>query len=496
MLNRRQMICQSTLAAAWMAAPRRLLAISPHSHASGTSPRLAPFQDPLRIPPVLTPIARGKTSFYTMTMRAGLTKLHRDLPPTVVWGFNGLYPGPTIQAVRGSPVVIRQFNQVPDHQGHAEMPQALPAVHLHGAHVAPEDDGHPREAIPRGGFRDYLYPNHQRAATLLYHDHSHGLTGLHVYYGLAGVYLITDPAENILNLPKGEYDVPLIIQDRILNFDGSFNYPLNDKTRESGVLGDTILVNGVVQPYLEVARRKYRFRIINASNARMYDLQLSSGRPLIQVGTDGGLLPEPSEKWVVTLGPFERAEVVIDFSAYPLGSQVVLKNCLSCTDGTADVMRFDVRQAEPDNSDLPDCLSEWADLPINRQVAPRRFILDRQSGQDGLKWVINDQTFDMNNPPLARVKLGDVERWQFVNPTTHPHPVHIHLIQFQILEVNGQPQDPSKHGWKDVFVVPPSGQIVVAARFEGYTGRYLFHCHNLEHEDLGMMADYEIVAEP
>ena len=497
MLTRRKMIGRLALGAAGMAGgPWRLLAHNddPHLPAAGSSPILAPFQNALPIPPVLQPVRRGKTQFYTLTMRAGLAKLHRDLPSTVIWGFNGLYPGPTIRARKGEPVVVRQINHLPEDLAHGAhgAGQVDPSVHLHGAHVAPGDDGHPRESIPRGGFRDYHYPNQQRGTTLFYHDHSHGKTGLNVYRGLAGTYLIDDPEEDLLALPKGDFDVPLMIQDRILGADGSLIYMLDSDTRETGMLGDCLLVNGVVQPFFKVAARKYRFRIVNASNARIYQLQLSSGQPLIQIGTDGGLLPKPIAKSMIEIAPAERIEVVVDFSVYPPGTKVVLRNCMACTSRVAEVMRFDVESASPDPSLLPDCLSAWEELPTGLTVT-RQFILNRQTVNNETAWVINGQIFDVNNPPLAQVKHGTVERWRFVNPTNHPHPVHIHLVQFQVIEINGVLQDPSRHGWKDTLVAPPGGQIVVAARFDGYTGKYLFHCHNLEHEDLGMMADYEIV---
>jgi spore coat protein A, manganese oxidase len=512
MLNRRQMIHRTALSSAALALPAGALAqlvgkprdpiCGPNAFLNAaqrskakSSPLLTPFVDPLRIPPTLVPAVRGKTHFYALTMKAGFAKLHRDLPTTVVWGFNGLYPGPTIRARKGNPVVVRQINYLPDHPAHDGGMAPLPAVHLHGAHVAPLDDGHPREAIPAMGWRDYHYPNHQRGTTLFYHDHSHGMTGHHVYHGLAGTYVIDDPAELALNLPRGEYDVQLLIQDRLFNPDGSLHYELTPEVQEMGLLGDTLLVNGIVQPFFKVAARKYRFRIVNGSNGRIYELQLSSGQPLIQIGTDGGLLPRPALKSVIQLAPSERADVVMDFGAFSVGTQVILKNCQSCTGTTAALMRFDVDRTAADDSDVPDCLSSWEDLPIDAQTTARQFTLDRQLGPGGTStWVINGQSFGMNNPPLAQVPHGAVERWRFVNPTNHPHPIHIHLIQFQVLEINGQAQDPSAHGWKDTLVAPPNGQIAVAARFSGYTGRYLFHCHNLEHEDLGMMADYEIVS--
>lgn len=490
MLNRRHMLRNTAFGvAAILSTPRRLFA-------EDASPLLTPFKDPLRIPPVLAPVVRGKTDYYTLTMKAGLTKLHSDLPRTVIWGYNGSFPGPTIRATKGRPVVIRQINQLPEFteaSNGASMSAAMPAIHLHGAHTKPEDDGHPRESIMPGDYRDYHYPNHQRGTTLVFHDHSHMQTGHHVYLGLAGIYQIDDPAELSLGLPSGEYDVPLLIQDKFFNSNGALRYSIEGANREFGILADTVFVNGVVQPHFKVAARKYRFRIVNGSNARIYDLQLSSGRPLVQIGTDGGLLHKPQEKSVITMGPLERVDVVIDFSAYPVGTSVVLRSCASCTDRTAEIMRFDVNRTAADTSIVPDCLSEWTDLPVGADTVTRQFVLNNQNTPNGSLWIINGQVYETTNPPIASVKLGAVEKWRFTNPTNKFHPIHIHLVQFQILNVNGQPQDPSKHGWKDVFLIAPGGEVTVAARFDGYTGKFLMHCHNLEHEDMGMMADFEVV---
>ena len=384
MLNRRQWLQAGVAGAAgWLASSQWRMRAHDPGMPAGSSPVLTPFVDPLPIPPASIPRRQGKTQCHTLVMRAGLTRLHRDLPLTTIWGFNGQYPGPTIRAVKGEPVVVRQIHRLPEISGvssshgmPADMPAGLPAVHLHGGHVAPEDDGHPREGIVPGGFRDYHYPNAQRGTTLFYHDHSHGQTGRRVYHGLAGVYLIEDPAERVLNLPRGEFDIPLLVQDRLVNADGSLNYPLDAASRENGMLGDLILVNGVVQPYLQVRARKYRFRIINGSNARIYVMQLSSGRPLVQIGTDGGLLPSPIEKAVLRLAPAERADMIIDFAAEKPGSRVVLRNCASCTGSTSSIMRFDVVGQAFDDSDLPDCLSGWENLPVNARIEPRR---DRKS---------------------------------------------------------------------------------------------------------------------
>jgi len=484
-------------AALWALPAGRLAASEGHGGGSIASPNLTPFVDPLPIPAESRPLMRGGVAHHTLVMKAGLAKLHRDLPMAVIQGYNGLFPGPTIRARCGEPLVVRQINRLPavmePDPVHGTM-AADPAVHLHGAHVAPEHDGHPRDSIPHGRHRDYHYPNSQRAMTLFYHDHSHGHTGRRVYMGLAGLYLIEDPRERLLNLPSGEFDIPLLIQDRVLLADGSPRYALDAEARETGVLGDIILVNGVAMPYLKVKPRKYRLRIVNGSNARIYQLQLSSGRPLVQIASDGGLLPAPVEKAVIPLAPSERVEVVADFAGLPQGAHVVLMNCHGCDGPASHIMRFEVEGPAGETSVVPGCLSEWRDLPVDERQPPRQILLDRQSAPSGATWTINGKVYHMDNPPVATVRLGAVERWRFLNPTNHPHPVHIHLVQFQVLNINGVRQDPASHGWKDTLVAPPGGEITVAARFAGHTGKYLMHCHNLEHEDLGMMADYEIVA--
>jgi len=508
MLNRRRMLRNSFLSLMTLASnPLRLLGSADMKmtmDAPGKSPWLDLFTDPLRLPPVLKPEVRGKTHLYTITLKQGSAKMHSRLPATSVWGFDGLFPGPTIKATKGLPVVVRFVSELPDTHGMSSGSDGLalmyPSVHLHGAHVAPQDDAHPLEAVPGVSVRQYHYPNNQRAATLLYHDHTHGQTGMHVYLGLAGLYLLDDPEEQELGLPSGDYDVPLLIQDRLFNKDGSLNYVLDDHTRETGMLGDRILVNGVVQPYFKVARRKYRFRIVNGSNARVLYLRLGTQAEFTQVGTDGGLLPKPMRKQMVELSPFQRADVVIDFSGYEKGTKVVLRNCNdflwspNCSGPSTFVMRFDVDRDAPDESVVPPALAPWQNLPITAETVTREFKLTRKSTPDGTVWMINGRTYDMSAPPEVKIKHGAVEKWKFINLTGHQHPVHIHLIQFQVIDINGVPQDPSQHGWRDVLVAPPNGHMTVVARFSGYTGRYLFHCHNLEHEDLGMMSDYEIVS--
>src|SRR5262249_39278496 len=277
LLTRRQLLKLGVLGGAGLLLPDKAYAQALHS------PPVQPFANPLVIPPVLAPISSDDSrDYYEITMEQTQAEI---IPGTLttIWAYNGLYPGPTIKARSGRPIAIRQINQLPESM----------SIHLHGGHTPPSSDGHPYDLIPPGSDKQYDYPNNQRPCILWYHDHAVDYTGRHVYMGLAGFYILTDDLEDTLPLPTGDNDVPLLIQDRLFNADGALNYPLDDQTILAGVLGDTILVNGVIQPYFEVGTRKVRFRIVNGSNTRFYRLALSSGDPLIQIGSDGGLLAQP-----------------------------------------------------------------------------------------------------------------------------------------------------------------------------------------------------------
>lgn len=479
--------------------PSRLLA---HGGMPGpTAPTvkvLAPFVDALRIPPVLKPKAGGKVDAYSVTMQAGMSKCHRDLPATPILGYNGIYPGPTIIARKNRAVTIRQTNFLPipmgDSHGGVAAPM-LPAVHLHGAVVAPENDGYPGDGVAyRGGTRDYFYPNQQRACALWYHDHTHGLTGERVLRGLAGMYLLRDTSvEAKLKLPGGARELPLIIQDRSFVADGSFYYNLDAGTLEGGFEGEHILVNGVVQPFLNVDTALYRFRVLNASNARSYRLALHNGDAIIQIGTDGGLLQRSRMLPSIEIFPSERVDLIIDFTKIPVGSKLVLQN-LNGTGTASTVMRFDVTRRVTETRKVPVFLQAWEELPEKESAGTRNFTLGRQTIAGDLTWTINGQAYDATKPPLARPVVESIEHWNFVNPTSHPHPMHLHLVQFQVVNINGVPQEASEFGWKDTVVVPPASEVTIVAKFSKYTGRYVFHCHNLEHEDFAMMGEFEVVA--
>src|SRR3954454_25250506 len=230
---------------------------------------------------------------------------------TLILGYDGRYPGPTLKGTRGRPVEVRMINN-----GGRDL-----NTHLHGGVTPTESDGQPHDPIANGAERTYRYPSVQDAATLWYHDHAHGQTAATVFAGLAGFYIHSDPENAALELPEGDYDVPLLIQDRAFNADGSFRYKLDV---DRGYRGDTILVNGQIAPRMKVQRRLHRLRFLNGSNARPYSLALGNNRPLAQIASDVGLLPAPVVRTSIPMQPAERVEVLVDFSKAGIGSSLVL----------------------------------------------------------------------------------------------------------------------------------------------------------------------------
>jgi spore coat protein A len=477
-----------------------------------------PFQVPLPIPPVARPVrSAGDTDYYEITQRPAEVEILPGVR-TTIWGFDGRFPGPTIEARSGRRSVVRHHNAL-------ELPVS---VHLHGGRTSPEHDGYPTDLIlPAGerdgtaytggdgtagwsfhpGSKDYIYPLEQRAASLWYHDHRMNFTGPQMYRGLAGFHLVHDDEDDALPLPKGDKDIPLMICDRAFAEDGSMLYPaLDPSLREmpgvepaytEGVLGDVILVNGAPWPVLEVTNTRYRFRLLNASNARNYKLTLDprpqEGAAFIQVGSDGGLLPKPIEHHELKIAPGERYDLVVDFSRYPVGSHVTLANTYARA-RQRDVMRFRVTRRERDESVIPKRLSDFEQLRASQATVTRDFRFQRGTGRPNdpiLKtWTINDHGFDPMQV-AARPRLGDTEIWRFT--TDFHHPVHLHQVHFQVLSRHGREPDRQDAGWKDTVDLKAHDQVDVIVRFDGFRGRYVFHCHNLEHEDMAMMANYQIV---
>ena len=451
------------------------------------SPRVPQFTLPLAIPPVLQPVrSTATTDYYEVIQKEARVEIIPGLQ-TTIWGYNGIFPGPTFRVRSGREIVVKQTNLLPDGV----------VVHQHGGVTPPDSDGYPTDLIPPGGSREYVYPNGHRAATMWYHDHAMDNTGYHNYLGLAGFYIVEDEVEDRLPLPRGRFDVPLLIQDRRFAADGSLVF---DPLGHIGVIdGDVLLVNGVPWPHFEVANRRYRFRILNGSNSTVFKLALGSGQPLTQIATDGGLLSAPVASPAIPLGMAERVEVVIDFSQYPIGSRVVLQN-LDGAGRLGEIMRFDIVRAEPDDSAVPATLRPAEPIPEASAARTREWVFGPRatlSAVPPVEWTINGRDFDPNRID-ATPRLGDVEIWHIRNATElniggMDHPVHIHLIDFQILDRAGIKPAPYEAGWKDTVLVPKGKEVRVIARFAGYRGKYIMHCHNLEHEDAAMMTNFEVV---
>ncbi|MFB7328416.1 multicopper oxidase family protein [Streptomyces sp. NPDC056190] len=440
-------------------------------------------------------------------------------------GYDGIFPGPTFVGRSRHRMVVEVDNRLP-------VPTSM---HLHGGVTPPGSDGYPTDLLlPLGcgsamrkgayrahqgghgmhvpasgwkvteGFKSYEYPLEQRAATLWYHDHRMDFSAPQVWRGLAGMFLVHDDEEDALPLPGGVKDVPLMLCDRSFEADGSFRYPAKsphcagepgvDEAYMDGVLGDVQLVNGAPWPLLDVANTRYRFRLLNASNARRCRLTLVPDKgprlPFVQIGSDAGLLPAPQRLDEVPVSPAERFDVVVDFSACPVGTEVTLVNTVA--DGRMrQVMRFRVTRAEKDPSRVPDRLSKEASLDPAVPAPVRHFDFRRTVGAgDREMWTINDRPFD-SSQTLATPRLGSVERWRF--SSDFHHPVHLHLAHFQVVSRGGKPPAASDAGWKDTVDVRPYEVVEVLVRFDGYKGRYMLHCHSLEHEDMAMMANFSVV---
>jgi len=505
--------------------------------------QLTPYLDALPVPGPATPVSGspGATATYDISMKEFQQQLHSELPaPTTVWGYDDgtgpFTPGPVIVARTDNPVTVNWTNDLRDFNSgllrtdhyleqsaddlsciHGAENDAKTVVHLHGGHVPAAVDGYPESTfLPGAPAVQYVYPNNQWAAPIWFHDHALGITRLNVYMGLAGLYLIRDSVEDALNLPTGGFDVPLIMQDRKFNPDGSYFYP---GTWQDMFFGDKVMVNGKVWPYLDVDQGKYRFRLLNGSGSRVYTLSLnppSGSLTFTVIGNEGGLLEVPAHGVsALTIGPGERYEVIVDFSSYATNDEILLENSAPAPfpNGSVDVtkvMKFVVTDQAGDTDAVPNPLRTIERLQEIDSVMTRDLEL-KKSGLDDCGrsiWEINGLHWDdITEEPV----LGTTEIWRFINDSGVSHPMHMHLVFFQILDrdgftrgtggeiiPNGAPQSPplEESGWKDTAMVGPTEILRVIARFDDYTGKYAYHCHILEHEDHEMMRQFRVVPEP
>jgi len=461
----------------------------------------------------------AKVPYFRLPMRELSRKIHRDLPPARIWCYGDSSPGLTVEARSGQPLLIDWPNELPakhflpiDHNLHgaeADNPEVRGVAHVHGAKTSPENDGYPEDWYVPGKSRAYFYPNNQEPATLWYHDHTMGINRLNIYAGMFGLFIIRDDFEDRLNLPKGPYEVPLVVYDRRLRQDGQLDYPVSGDAARPWVpeaFGEVMVVNGKAFPFLNVEARKYRFRVLNASNGRFFHLSLENEQTMLQIGTDQGLLPAPVALMSSLLAPGERADLIIDFTGFE-GRQIALKN------DSFFVMQFRVGELKsPDTSVVPSALRAAPKIPESAAVKTRPLALIENMSMQGesMSMLLNNTPWHM--PVTENPVLDSVEIWSFINTTDDSHPIHLHLVRFQILDrrrfepflyqTTGEirftgpvtPPAPEEAGWKDTVRADPKMVTRIIVRFEGYVGRYVWHCHVLEHEDNEMMRPYEVIA--
>jgi spore coat protein A, manganese oxidase len=487
---------------------------------------LKPFVDPLPLPATMRssgmrpdPEDPSKSiPFYRVNAEEIHQRVHRDLPPTRMWGFNGCSPGPIFETKSGQGLMVEWANRLPlrhflpiDHTLHgaeADKPEVRCVVHLHGGRTPAASDGYPEDWVVPGKSLLYHYPNKQDAALLFYHDHTMGINRLNIYAGMQGLFVIRDEAEDALNLPKGKYEIPLMLFDRFLRADGQLEYPVSGNPESPWVpevYSNVMLVNGRLSPYLEVEPRRYRFRVMNGSNARFFRLSFGDQLEMHVIGGDQGLLEAPVKAKHALLSPAERTDLLFDFSAHA-GEKLLLKS------DSFDIMEFRVAASgSKDESPLPTALRTIKRIPESAAVRTRRLTLDEKMDkvQDSMGMLLNNTPWHM--PVTEKPVIDTTEIWELVNLTEDTHPIHLHLVKFQILDrrsfdvfhfqdtgemrYTGRavPAGPEEAGWKDTVRCEKGHVTRIIVPFEGYKGRYVWHCHLLEHEDNEMMRPFEVV---
>ena len=423
-----------------------------------------------------------------------------------MWTYGGTFPGPTIKRPTGSLTKVTFVHDLPKSAGSL-------TVHQHGGHQSSADDGQPtRQLIRRGTRRTYTYPLVESGKPMpgnfrFYHDHRMDRTARNNWRGLQGMFLVTDEREEKLGLPSGQYDIPLHFSDRSFTARNQLTDPFPSANMhewmtgpqappDDATVGKRILVNGQFAPYLRVKPGRYRLRLLNASLFSAYDFALSSGRPFVQVGTGNGLLPNSVVRQDVLLGPAQRADVVVDFRGQR--NQNVLLSTIPRSDegvGTgsrsAAIMQFRVRGHSHQRSRVPDRLRPVPKLDVPDKVA-MTWTFDLTEDGHGSYWSINGEMFDPQRVD-HRVLLGSTERWRLRNTSDMTHYVHLHEEQWQTISRNGERPPPWERGFEDTWRLDPGETVDVAARFTDYPGVFMVHCHMLDHEDHGMMAQFEVV---
>ncbi|KAF2729120.1 oxidase cueO precursor [Polyplosphaeria fusca] len=463
------------------------------------SPEYKPmFQYPLPKPPTKEPkyhyyneTTGQYIDYYEIEIKSFQQQVYPGLKPAELVGYDGISPGPTFRMERGREAVVRFVNH-----GDKDI-----SVHLHGSYSRAPFDGWAEDTTKKDEYKDYYYPNKQSARTLWYHDHAIHHTAENAYFGQAGFYILHDPAEDALNLPSGDYDVPLALASKQYNKDGTLFSPASETV---SLYGDVIHVNGQPWPYFNVEPRKYRFRFLDTSISRAFKLYFEADTavgkkiPFTMIASDAGLLTKPVTTDNLEISMAERWEAVVDFGAFA-GKNITLRNSRKVQadedyNSTDKVMKFVVGKtvtSQQGNGNLPSTL-RTVPFPPNKAGVDRTFRFERQGGE----WKVNGVTFaDVKNRILAKPPRGQVEIWELQNGGGGwSHPVHIHLIDMQILSRTGARPvlEYEKVALKDVVLLGTSETVRVIARYAPWDGVYMFHCHNLIHEDHDMMAAFNV----
>lgn len=431
----------------------------------------------LAIPPLLEPTeVKGNHVTYRITAQAGSYQI-KSGKKTQTLGYNGDFLGPLIRLKKGQDVTFITENQLP----------TATSFHWHGLKLAASADGGPHQVIPPGETKTVNFTVAQEAATLWFHPHPMGATAAQVYQGLAGLLYVEDDRSKQLKLPAeyGINDFPLIVQDKSFDEDNQLNYQ-EDTTRD-GIQGDTLLVNGTLNPYLESKERWLRLRVVNGSNARNLDFSLAEGQPFYQIATDGGLLNQPVKMTSLRLSPGERGEILVDTQQFAPGESLRLL----ANQKTALTIKVKGQKATP--FDSKETLNEIKPIAQKDLQGLKR----QEITLKGMSHMvsINDQKFNPERIDL-QTKTGSQEIWKVSNVGGMmggmAHPFHLHGVQFQIISRNGQPPSENEAGWKDTVLVNPEEQVELLVTFE-HSGLFMYHCHILEHEENGMMGQVNVV---
>ena len=506
-LTRRNLLRSAAAGAASLATSRLTTALTgatagvvATASAAGADGAFTPFSRRLPIPQVL------RDADITLVAREADVQI---LPgaPTRMWTFNGTFPGPTIRRPSGQRTRLTIRHELP-------VEAETLTIHHHGSHSASVHDGLPERGLiqPRKS-RTYVYEHREdgapeRAAMQWYHDHSHHHTSRNSWKGLAGLFILDDEFETRLPLPSGRYEIPLFLTDRTFTKNNQLDMSLFGTPPESReVSGDVFLVNGAPQPFYEVEPRPYRLRVHNGSGFRIYNLALivdgafTPAAQMTQIGTESGLLPRSVKRTTVQMGPAERADLVVDFSEFA-GRRMTLASLAranafgSDASPTVGLLQFRVgRTAASRGAPVPAKLRPLPKWVADAPQQPSRVWsfgtgFDIETRREA--HTINGRAFDHQRVD-AQVELDSVETWLLLNTTTRTHYIHIHDVDWMVLSRNGAPPEPHEAGLKETFLLDPGEYVTVAAKFSDHLGRYMIHCHMLDHEDGGMMAAWEVV---